>query len=506
MIRIVDNYLNKTTMYRLVLYYLICLVSIALVFSFFHILPFSPINLLLSTTFLIAVTWATNTLFAKVFEVGTNVESVYITALILALIITPVSPATNFALLLWAAVLSMASKYIVAINKKHIFNPAAFAVVVTAFTLGQSASWWIGTKVMLPFVVLGGLLVIRKIKRLDLVWSFFLAILLTLLGLGIFSGLDLINTTKQLILLSPLFFFAFVMLVEPLTTPPTKKLQMIYGFLVGFLFVPQIHVGSFYFTPEIALLIGNVYVFFVSPKVRLHLKLTEKFQLASDVYDFRFQHSQKFSFTSGQYLEWTLPHNKPDNRGNRRYLTIASSPTEEDIMVGVKFYENSSSFKKKLLSLPVGEEIFAGQLSGDFVLPKNPSEKLIFMAGGIGITPFRSMLKSLIDINQQREITLIYSNKSENEIVYKDVIKDAENKIGLKTVFVLTDKKAIRKGWEGWSGRVNKELIKSSVPDYKNSKFYISGPKSFVDGSKLILKNLGVSRKRIITDYFPGFV
>jgi ferredoxin-NADP reductase len=296
------------------------------------------------------------------------------------------------------------------------------------------------------------------------------------------------------------------MLVEPLTTPPTKKLQMIYGFLVGFLFVPQIHVGSFYFTPEIALLIGNVYVFFVSPKVRLHLKLTEKFQLASDVYDFRFQHSQKFSFTSGQYLEWTLPHNKPDNRGNRRYLTIASSPTEEDIMVGVKFYENSSSFKKKLLSLPVGEEIFAGQLSGDFVLPKNPSEKLIFMAGGIGITPFRSMLKSLIDINQQREITLIYSNKSENEIVYKDVIKDAENKIGLKTVFVLTDKKAIRKGWEGWSGRVNKELIKSSVPDYKNSKFYISGPKSFVDGSKLILKNLGVSRKRIITDYFPGFV
>ena len=93
----------------------------------------------------------------------TNVESTYISALILALIITPLQSYNDLWFLGWAAVLAMASKYILGIKGKHLFNPVAFAVALTYFTINQSASWWVGNATMLPFVLVGGLLVVRKI-------------------------------------------------------------------------------------------------------------------------------------------------------------------------------------------------------------------------------------------------------------------------------------------------------------------------------------------------------
>src|SRR5258708_38616884 len=83
----------------------------------------------------------------------------------------------DFQFLGWAAILAMASKYVLALYKKHLFNPAAIAVVITSFVLHDSASWWIGTVSMLPFVLIGGLLVIRKLRQEDMVWSFFIAAL-----------------------------------------------------------------------------------------------------------------------------------------------------------------------------------------------------------------------------------------------------------------------------------------------------------------------------------------
>ena len=126
----IDNILNRITMYRLVLYYLIVLFGVAFLFGFFGILPYSPATLVFSTTVITAACWITNWLCAKVFDALTNVESVYITSLILALIITPVIP-TNYAgvgFLVFASVWAMASKYLLAIGKRHIFNPAAFGV------------------------------------------------------------------------------------------------------------------------------------------------------------------------------------------------------------------------------------------------------------------------------------------------------------------------------------------------------------------------------------------
>ncbi len=504
--KIIDDFLNSITMYRLVLYYLTFLILIALGLSIFRILPFDYISFFLSVSLLVSICWVTNTVFAKVFKVPTNLESVYITALILALIISPMRSPQDIFFLGLAAVLAMSSKYILAIGRKHIFNPAALAVFVTAIAFNNYASWWVGTFWMVPAVLLGGFLIVKKIKRFSLFFSFIFIALVFILGINFFNGNDLLSAFQKAIFDTPLLFFGFVMLTEPLTSPPAKKLQIIYGALVGFLFVPQIHIGAFYSTFEMALLIGNIYAYIVSPKEKLLLKIKEKIQLAPDIYDFVFGLEKSFAFSPGQYMEWTLGHKNPDLRGNRRYFTIASSPLEGNLRIGVKFYPNSSSYKKSLLSLNPGDNnVIAGQLAGEFTLPKDPSKKLVFIAGGIGITPFRSMIKYLLERSEKRDIVLLYSNKIASDIVYKDIFDEAIQKLGLKTVYFLTDNTAIPLNWTGKHGFIDTKVIQHEIPDFRNRIFYISGPHSMIDAFGKTLKNMGIASGQIKEDFFPGY-
>jgi len=507
MLNFVDNQLNRVTMYRLVLYYLILLLGAAVLMSFAGILAYDPISMLFTIGLLLAACVFVNWVFATTYGVPANSESAYISALILALIITPIttikSP-TDIWFLGWAAVLAMASKYIVAINKKHLFNPIAFAVALTYFTTNQSASWWVGDARMLPFVLVGGLLVVRKIGRTDLVISFFTTVFVTMLLFSLFDNADLGSAIQKTLLYSPLLFFAFIILTEPLSTPPTRGLRIAYGAITGLLFTPQFHLGSFYVTPELAILLGNIFSYIVSPKTRLVLRLKEKVRLGPDIYDFVFAPNRKFAYTPGQYMEWTLGHNNVDSRGNRRYFTLASSPSEHHLRLGVKFYKNSSTFKKAMLSMEKGQEITAAQLDGEFVLPKNPRQKCVFIAGGIGITPFRSMIKYLLDARQRRSITIFYANKTVDEIVYKDVFDRAEQELGIKTIYTVTDTNNLPASWAGQVGRISPQLIRATVPQYKEYVFYISGSREMVDSFKAILKGLGVSKSQIKTDYFPG--
>ncbi len=137
--------------------------------------------------------------------------------------------------------------------------------------------------------------------------------------------------------------------------------------------------------------------------------------------------------------------------------------------------------------------LVASQLAGEFTLPKDLNKKLCFIAGGIGITPFRSMIKFLLDTNQKRDITLLFSNKTELDIVYKDIFDQAFLKLGIKTVYVNTDK----------MGFIDEMMIREQVFDFKDRTFYISGPHSMIDAFEKTLKNLGV--KNIKVDFFPGY-
>jgi len=501
----IDAFLNKITMYKAALYYLLLLLTAAIGLSFFKLMPFGPLDLVVSAAFITAVCFFSNAVFAWAFKAPSNMESVYITALILILIITPPKPFTNLLFLAFVSVVAMASKYIFAVGKKHFLNPVAVSVALVGLVANQAASWWVANLYMIPFVLIGGILVVRKIKRFDLVLSFFAVVLLTGSVFSLINSQNLLSGLQRALVYSPMLFFAFIMLTEPMTLPPTRKMRIIYGLIVGILFVPQIHIGPLYFTPELALVLGNVFTYLVSPDKKLILKLDKIIKLAPDTYDFVFNPDQKMDFKPGQYMEITLDHPKQDSRGIRRYLTIASSPTEREFRLGVKFYNKASSFKKTLIKMKQDQEIVASQLTGDFTLPEDKNRKLVFIAGGIGITPFRSMIKYMIDKNEKRNVTLLYANWTQKDIAYKNIFDEAEKKLGVKTVYSCAKNEDTLSDGRKCLGLLKEQDIVEEVPDYKERLFYISGPPSMVKAFEGYLKNLNIKKKNIITDYFPGF-
>jgi len=502
-----DPVLDRITMYRLMLYVLGGLLAIGAILAFVGQLPFTPLSLLVSVAFLLVVCWAANALLARILGVPANVESSVITALILALIIDPARSVDDLQFLGWAALLAMASKYVLALNNKHVFNPAAIAVVVTSFALRESASWWVGTASMLPAVLIGGALVVRKVRQEAMVVTFLAAALLTVGVVSTLQGLPLARELQLLFVASPVFFVGAIMLTEPLTVPPTLALRRLYGLLVGVLIVPQIHVGALYSTPELALVIANVFSYAVSPKQRIVLTLKRKARVSSAITDFVFTPSQRLPFAPGQYFELTLPHAHPDSRGNRRYFTIASSPTEDSVRLGVRFYQPGSSFKQALRALDGRTRLLAGQVAGDFTLPRDPTHKLVFIAGGIGITPYRSMLKYLVDTNQRRDIVVLYSNRAAQDIAYRDVLDEAQARLGVKVVYTLTDTAAIPRDWTGQQrGHITDMMVREAVPDYRERTFYLSGPPDMVKAYERVLRHLGISGRQIKRDFFPGLV
>ncbi len=507
MLKAIDDFLSRITMYRLLLYYLGGLLAVALVLGLFGNLGFSPFALLVSTTVLVAACWGINRAFAYVFGTPANHESSIITALILALLITPHLDTQGIGFLLAAAGLAMASKYLLTINHVHIFNPAALALVLTALGPRQNASWWVGTAALLPFVLAGGLLVMRKIGRERMVIAFLLS---TFLATALFTWLghgDAVAALQQAALTSPVFFLGFVMLTEPLTSPGTRTKQTWYSILVGLLVPPQVHLASFYTSPELALVIGNVFAYIIEPRVRLFPVLTQKLRVAANSFEFVFAPGKRLTYQPGQYMEWTLPHNHIDNRGNRRYFTLASSPTESELRLGVKFYEPSSSYKRALLAMTDATPIVAAHVAGDFVLPRDPGRKLAFIAGGIGITPFRSMVKYMLDTDERRDIAMLYAVNNVQDIAYRDIFEQARQELGIATTYIVAQPEpAQRLSGQLRAGYVDADAVRAAVPDYRERTFYISGPPQMVHGVQDTLRSLGIPHRQIVVDYFPGYV
>lgn len=439
----IDKFLNSITMYKLVLYGLFLLVLYAVAFE-------GP-KILIQLFVLFIVCYGVNVTLSKIFKMPMNAESSSITALILFFLIAPYASWWIFVL---AGVVSMVSKYVLVYKKKHIFNPAITAAFILWLCGVADFTWWVGSAYMLIPVLILGLLVVRKLRRFYLFLSFLVVAILFNL-----------NDVPSLFLSWPLIFFGTIMLTEPLSTPPTHRLQIVYGALVGALFS---------FGPVPALVVGNIFSFIVSPKQLLVLRLKEKKEIAENVWEFIFLSTEKLKFTAGQYAEWTLPHN-PDSRGNRRYFTIASAPNEDDIRIGIRVNKDGSSYKNALLAMHPNDVITVSQISGDFILPKDKNKKLAFIAGGIGVTPFRSIIASLVD---PRDIVLFYLAANPKAYAYKDILEK------VKTIYA--DK-----------------LTPDQLTEYKDRTFYISGPNMMVDMYKKMLKELGV--KEIVTDYFPGY-
>jgi ferredoxin-NADP reductase len=171
----------------------------------------------------------------------------------------------------------------------------------------------------------------------------------------------------------------------------------------------------------------------------------------------------------------------------------------------VKFYDKGSSFKKKLLTMKKGDTIVASGLAGDFVLPKNKKKKLVFIAGGIGITPFRSMIQYLVDTKEARDVVLLYSNKRIQDIAYEDVFDKAEETLGIRSLYAITDPGSDIPALPNVIRTIDARTISQNIPDYKERIFYLSGPHGMVNAFQELLQSMGVKENHIKTDFFPGF-
>jgi ferredoxin-NADP reductase/Na+-translocating ferredoxin:NAD+ oxidoreductase RnfD subunit len=493
-----DKLTDSLTTFRLLLYILLFYLAAAAVLAHEGKFVFTPEEILKSAAVLVAISKLANLTLAKIFSVPANHESDIITGLILAFILTPAANLNGYLILAAAAAVAMASKYVLSLRGRHVFNPAAFGAFVAGFVFHQYASWWIGATAMAPLLLIGGFLIVRKMRRFEPVLLFIAAYLVyqwILAPLLFGTTVPDIHRLYLDIIATPVLFFASIMLTEPLTSPNKQRNLLIFSLIVAIMY----SVVKLQRPPEEALLLGNVLAFALEPNRSLLLKLIGRRREADQIFSFIFQSPLKLKFQAGQYMEWTLPRTGIDARGNRRYLTIASAPTERELMFTVKVPTGHSKFKDALMNLAPGQKIAAQRLAGDFTLADD-GRKVALIAGGVGITPFRSMIKDLVDRNASRDIVLLYSVNNAQEIAFKSLF-DQAGTLGVNTKYVVT------KGDEPdyLHGFIDKELIKNNLPDYKDRLFYISGPQGFVAAVRLGLLELGVLSSSITTDFFPGY-
>ena len=226
--------------------------------------------------------------------------------------------------------------------------------------------------------------------------------------------------------------------------------------------------------------------------------LVEKKDEAPKTKSFFWKPDTTFNFEPGQYLYYTLPKLAyPDPRGAVLDFTIASSPTEELIQLTTRI--RKSGFKKTLDELPVGSEVEAEGPNGSFYLDSKTSGSQVFIAGGIGITPFRSMIKYNVDNNLKIPMDLIYSNSDENFVFKKEFDNWQKDSDFIKIYYHDSSKL-------GHLGRqkISNVIRKWNVED-KKPTFWLAGPPNFVDSMELILEKTKIPDERIKSDKFIGY-
>jgi len=220
---------------------------------------------------------------------------------------------------------------------------------------------------------------------------------------------------------------------------------------------------------------------------------------ADNISTFYFEPEKPIHYTAGQFVELTLKHAHPDSRGVKRWFTLSSSPNEKLISVTTKFAkQNGSSYKKALHSLKPGDQLIISDPMGDFVLPKLIQTPLIFVAGGIGITPFKSILSWLNEVKEQRPIKMLIGVNNEDEIVFQDVI----NKSKIHNTVVVSEPSS---AWGGEVGRLSSELILGLEEPSDETLIYISGPEPMVEHLEKDLKKAGIKKDQLVLDFFPNY-
>jgi ferredoxin-NADP reductase len=224
----------------------------------------------------------------------------------------------------------------------------------------------------------------------------------------------------------------------------------------------------------------------------MKLTLRERKQETPDVESFIFSLTEDLIWKPGQFLHYVLHHEPTDDRGSDRWFTIASAPFEKKVMITTRFdATRSSTFKKTLQELKLDEQIEVSDLDGDFVLG-DADAKHVFIAGGIGVTPFHSILKEADHTGQKLDVTLLYANRDEHAPYKIEFDEFAVRNPKLRITYFIGE-------------RIDEAAIRKAVPDLKTPLFYVSGPEPMVESFGVLLKNMGVPSAQVKQDWFPGY-
>ena len=214
----------------------------------------------------------------------------------------------------------------------------------------------------------------------------------------------------------------------------------------------------------------------------------ERTELVPGIWQYSFRPERPVDFIPGQYVDLRLPGVQGDPRGNARVLSMTSLPSDPSLTFLLKHFELQSPYKQVLQAMQPGDEASISDAMGDLVLPKSPDVPLVFVAGGIGIASFVSMIKALLSAREERQIFLFYGLRSQREQICRDVLEAYP--LALKQIAIAPN-------------RLNAAEIKDSTPP--DALVYISGSEKFVEGLRRGLMELGTPHENIAFDYFDGY-
>jgi ferredoxin-NADP reductase len=207
-------------------------------------------------------------------------------------------------------------------------------------------------------------------------------------------------------------------------------------------------------------------------------------------------------YRPGNYFWVELPdRGHQDEKGLRRHISLVTSPTEEGV-VGLATRLRDSAFKRTLAELRVGDEVEVEEPKGSFVLPEDTDPDYVFVAGGIGITVFRSMLRYIADTGAPYRVTLVYSNRDRASTAFLDELEEVAGRIeGMRMALTMTDDPE----WEADTRRLTAEVLDELVGGLEGKTLLIAGPPAMVEDVSGSLLAAGVPEERVIASKFSGY-
>lgn len=234
-------------------------------------------------------------------------------------------------------------------------------------------------------------------------------------------------------------------------------------------------------------------------------KLVSRNEVAEGTMAFHFEKPPGFTFTPGQYVNVTLI-NPPetDAEGNTRSFSIASAPHDGTIEVVTRMRD--TAFKRVLKTMALGTEVKMQGPVGMLTLPADVGVPVVFLTGGIGITPFLSMVSHATQTRSTQSMTLFYSNRRPEDTAYvKELQSWAKQNSHFRFVGTMTQMEKSTQPWSGEKGYITEEMVAKYVPDVRQPLYFIAGPPSMVENMVAMLRHAGVEEEKIRVEEFLGY-